>query len=110
MGAGSKHNMSAGVRFPKDPSQIKHIFRQKEGHLTEDTFENRKLFINTARDSNNYRGTDALGIDWYAKTNPDSSQVWVKVHKGIIRGAGINPTQRPWDNETGFNRNPDRSD
>jgi hypothetical protein len=104
MGAGGRSGNNAGVRFPKNPSQTKHIFRQKEGHLAEDTFENRKLFIETVNDKNNYKGTDALGINWCAITNTDGTQVWVKERDGIIRDAGINLIPKSWDGVTGFTR------
>jgi hypothetical protein len=41
--------------------------------------------INTANNKSNYKGTDALGVDWYAKMNPDGTQVWVKARNGIVR-------------------------
>jgi hypothetical protein len=108
MGAGGNSGSNAGVRFPKDPSQTKHIFRQKEGHLVEDTFGNRKLFLDVANDRRNYQGTDKHGVTWYDKINPDGSQIWVKTKNDIICDAGVNKVPIIWDNETGYNKNPFR--
>jgi hypothetical protein len=108
MGAGSGSDGSAGIRFPKNPGQIGHIFRQKIGHLSEDTFENRKLFLDVANNKQNYRGTDKHGVAWYERTNPDGSQVWVKTKNEVISDAGVNGAPATWDKETGYNKNPFR--
>lgn len=47
------HNLTN--QFPPNDSQIKYIFRPKEGHLS-DTPENRKLIETTANDPANYKG------------------------------------------------------
>jgi hypothetical protein len=108
MGAGGSSASSAGIRFPKNPSQVKHIFREKDGHTTEDTFENRKLFQDVANDRRNYQGTDKHGVTWYGKMNPDGSQTWVKARNDVICDAGVNKTPPIWDEETGYNKNPFR--
>ncbi|MFN8524644.1 MAG: RHS repeat-associated core domain-containing protein [Chloroflexota bacterium] len=74
-----------------------HIFRDEEGHFTEDTPENRELIREVAGDPANYLGHNKSGVDWYAKILPDGRQVWVRVRDGKITNAGINETPRTWD-------------
>jgi hypothetical protein len=105
MGAGGGSGDNAGVRFPKNPGQTKHIFRDDEGHLSKDSHVNRKLFLDVANNKSNYRGTDNKGVDWYDLINPDGTQVWVRVRDGMIRDAGVNKVPKIWDDETGYNRN-----
>ena len=107
MGAGGGSNPSLGVQFPRNPGQIKHIFRKKTGHLSEDTFQNRKLFLDTANDKRNYRGKDNNDVEWYDRIESNGSQTWVKVKNNIISDAGVNKNPRVCNDTTGFNRNPD---
>lgn len=88
--------------MPKNDSQIKHLFRKKEGHL-QDTPENRALLLRVANDPKNYIGTDANGVRWYAELLADGRQVWVSVRNGIIQNGGINSQLHPWDPITGLN-------
>ena len=46
--------------LPKDESQLKHIFRDKPGHL-KDTPQNRKLLVKLANNKNKYVGKDKYG-------------------------------------------------
>jgi hypothetical protein len=105
MGAGGGSGGNAGIRFPKNPGQLRHIFAEREGHVL-DTFENRKLILDTVSDRNNYRGNDQWGIENYSKLLSDGRQIWARVRSGIIDDAGINVSKRPWDNDTGFKKNP----
>jgi filamentous hemagglutinin len=73
--------------------KIKHIFRGKDGHVS-DTLENRALLIRTARDECNYIGTDMDGSRWYALELDGSNQAWVSIRDGIIQNGGIN--NPPW--------------
>ena len=91
-------------KLPSNDAQIKHILRKAEGHI-EDTPENRALLESVANNSENYKGTDMHGNRWYSKTLPDGKQIWVYVKNGIIQNGGINNSPRPWDNDTGYNRN-----
>ena len=87
---------------PNDP-QIKHIFRNDEGHLP-DTPENRKLVQKLANSPDCYLGNDKFGNCWYSKLNSDGSQLWVQVRNGIIQNAGKNLTPKVWNKETGLSR------
>ncbi len=90
-------------RLPQDDSQLKHIFREKEGHLP-DTKENRDYLERLANDEKCYQGTDERGNSWYAETLPDGSQGWVSVRDGIIQNGGINGPDSlyGWDDELGW--------
>ncbi len=73
-------------------TQIKHIFRNGEGHLT-DTPANRNALAPVASDEHNYVGTDKHGNRWYAKT-VDGKQFWVKVRNGMVTDCGMNDEPR----------------
>ena len=92
-------------KLPANDSQIKHIFRDAEGHLP-DTPANRNLIESVGNNSKNYIGTDAHGTNWYAQIQPDGSQVWVRTYNGTITNAGVNATPRTFDPQTGLNNNP----
>jgi len=105
MGGGRSKSGEANVSLPKGKSQINHIFDDRAGHLT-NTPRNRETLLGVANDPAYYIGKDENGVDWFAKTNSDGSQTWVRVLKGVIRDGGQNETPRPWDNITGLNNNP----
>lgn len=88
------HN--CGPSFPEDPSQLGHIFTSARGHFSQDTPENRQSIMDTIND-NNKLGTGFDGNDWYARTLPDGSQVWVLVRDNVIQNGGLNPIARIWD-------------
>lgn len=85
-----------------DESSADHIFRDAEGHLKDDTPENRKKLEGVANDNNNFLGTDQYGNDWYAKDNSDGTQTWVEVRGNKIRNGGVNLTPKPWNPLTGL--------
>lgn len=91
-------------KWPKNDSQIKHIFRNKEGHLP-DAPKSRSL-VESIVNSDNYLGTDARGTQWYAQIQPDGRQVWARSYNGTIINAGLNETPKPFDIQTGLNKNP----
>lgn len=88
-------------QFPTNESQLRHIFRNAEGHLS-DTPENRKLLQSVADDSGNNLGTDKFGNMWSAKTLDNGSQIWVQTRNGVIQNAGINKIPRIFKPETGL--------
>ena len=90
-----------GNNFPKNDSQIKHIFGNRNGHVP-DTPENRDLIMETCNNESNYVGTDRYGKRWYAQTLPDGRQVWVATRDGIIQDCGINESVRSFDANEGF--------
>lgn len=97
-------NSKADIVLPEQEAQLKHIFRDKEGHLT-DTPENRQLVLDVAIDSDNYIGTDERGNVWYAVNNEDGTQTWVRVRNGKVDNAGVNSVPREWNPETGLYNN-----
>nr|WP_242628957.1 hemagglutinin repeat-containing protein [Xanthomonas oryzae] len=91
------------VEFPSNDAQVKHIFRNKSGHLA-DSPESRKLLVGVAQDSSNKLGIDAFGTQWFAKNQVDGTQVWVTIRNGIIQNAGVNKVPRTFDARTGLSR------
>lgn len=72
------------IKLPKDDAQIKHIFRNEEGHLP-DTAENRKLFVELANNKSAHAGKDCRGNDWHIIINEDGSQTWVISRNGAFK-------------------------
>ena len=92
------------ISLPENDAQLKHIFREGNGHII-DTPDNRSKILNVANDKKNYLGRDARGNDWYAKTESDGSQIWVRTRNEKVDNAGVNTTPRTWDDETGLYNN-----
>lgn len=92
------------VKLPKNDSQLKHIFRNDEGHLP-DTPENRELLVDLANDEKNHVGKCRRGLDWHSKLNKDGSQYWVSHREGVISDGGVNLIPRGFNEETGLKRN-----
>jgi hypothetical protein len=82
----------------------KHIFRNRQGHFSEDNSQNRQLFLDTVMTSENYLGLDKYGTKWYGQTLSTGQQIWVQVRNGEIRNAGYNLPSKTWHSETGFSR------
>ena len=79
--------------FPKNDSQLKHMFRKGAGHLP-DTPKNRNIIANVASNEDNYIGNDRNNNRWYARTDKNG-QYWVKVRNGMVVDCGFNTTPRP---------------
>ena len=79
-----------------------HIFRDREGHFSEDTLENRQLFIEIVMKPENYLGADKYGTRWYAEALTSGAQIWVQVRNDEIRNAVENSTPKTWHLETGL--------
>ena len=107
---GSANQQSAGddIKLPSQEAQIKHIFANREGHLT-DSPDNREKVVRVANNPDDYSGTDKYGNRWYSETEGGGEQIWVKTHNNNISDAGVNLIPREWDNETGFNSNPKKN-
>ena len=82
------------AELPEDASQLGHIFRSAEGHLAEDTPENRQLLTSTANNADNYVGTNEYGNQIYAQRQSNGSEIWVEVRNGTIQNGGVNTTPR----------------
>ena len=93
------------IKLPPNDSQLKHIFKERDGHLP-DTPENRKLLEELANNKDRYKGKDKYGNDWNIRLNDDGTQDWVRSQHQVINEGGRNKEPRPWDDETGLFRNP----
>ena len=93
--------------FPTQEAQLRHIFRNRIGHI-DDTPENRRKILGVAGNQSNYLGKDSRGNDWYAVILEDGRQMWVRTRNGVIDNAGINDVPRTWDPETGLYNNTKR--
>ena len=93
------------IELPMQSSQLKHIFGNRPGHLT-DTPDHRKLLTDTANNEKYYRGTDKYGNDWHIFIDNKGRQVWVRSQRGVINEGGRNNTPLVWDEETGLYKNP----
>ena len=91
--------------MPEKDAQMKHIFREAEGHLADTAF-NRNLIERVVNNPKNYVGKDSYGTDWYAQIQPDGSQVWARAFHGFVTNAGFNRSPRKFDSRTGLNKNP----
>ena len=74
--------------FAKD--QLPHIFRDAEGHMKDDTPENRQKLFDTV-ENDNCIGTEPFGNDWYAKNFVDGTQGWVRARNDEVTDGGLNP-------------------
>lgn len=88
-------------KFPDNKSQIKHIFRPRNGHLP-DTPKNRKLLQDVSGNPKNFLGKDKYGNSWYAKNQSDGSQIWVQERNGIIQNGGSNHPPRTFHSQSGL--------
>ena len=104
-GGGAAGGNGGRNKLSSKPSQIKHMFADRPGHLP-DTSENRALLESVANNPNNYLGTDSMNTQWYAQIQSDGSQVWARAWNGSIFNGGINEIPREWNPITGLNNNP----
>ena len=100
----SKSGTDVNITFPQGEAQLKHIFRDAEGHIT-DKPANRQKILDITNNLDNHLGKDARGNDWYAAISEDGTQTWVRVRNGVIDNAGVNAVPMTWDSETGLYNN-----
>jgi hypothetical protein len=79
--------------LPANAGQLRHIFRNAPGHLS-DTPANRQLLTEVANDAANRVGVDKFGNVWSSLTRADGTQVWVSTRNGVIQNGGVNQTPR----------------
>lgn len=91
------------IKFPEDDSQVKHILRAENGHLSY-TKENMQLLLDLANDIRYYHGKDKRGLEWSYKTLDDGTQLWVQSREGIIQNGGLNDPPHPWSERTGLSK------
>jgi len=91
------------VVFPTGESELRHIFRQAEGHIA-DTPENRNLLLSVANDVSARLESDQFGNDWAARVLPDGQQAWVRIRADTTINGGINAAPRNFNPKTGLNQ------
>lgn len=92
---------TAEATFPTNESQIRHIFRDAEGHVA-DTPGNRSILQGVANDPAAKLGADKYGNEWSAKMLPDGRQAWTQTRGDTIVNAGVNETPRTFNPQTGL--------
>lgn len=93
---------------PDDPNVTGHIFDpKKEGHLPEDTPENRRKLDDVGNDEESYLGRDQYGNDWHGRVNEDGTQTWTESRNGRIFDGGVNKEPKTFDPKTGL-KSPER--
>jgi hypothetical protein len=85
--------------LPTNPSQLRHIFRDDPGHLS-DTPENRRALSHLVNNPENRMGIDRFGNEVYVGQGPDGRQLWGFVRNGVLQNGGIN--DEPWEYQDGF--------
>lgn len=91
------------IVLPTAESELAHIFRGAEGHVT-DTPENRALLLEVANDPADSLSTDRYGNRWSARILPDGRQVWTQARDGKLVNGGINDVPRLFNSRTGLKR------
>lgn len=81
------------IKFPKDRSNLDHIFSGEPGHFAQDTPANRALILGAIQPQF-FVGVNPYGVGVYRQLLPSGSQVWVEVYNYQISNAGINTTPR----------------
>ncbi|WP_395834941.1 hypothetical protein [Archangium violaceum] len=92
-------NLKRDLVIPE--GRAKHIFRAAPGHFR-DTPTNRQLLQEVAADEPAKLGIDKFGNEWFARTNPDGTQVWVQVRHGEIINGGLNQVPRNYNSQMGL--------
>ena len=80
-----------GVKFPGNPGQTNHIFRDAAGHMTQDTPANRQVLIDTVSPDNLVKVTEK-GVEFYARLLGNGTEAWAEVYKNVISNGGVNQT------------------
>lgn len=89
--------------LPTNSSQLSHIFRDDEGHLT-DTPGNRQALLDLVNNPENSLGTDQFGNKWFAQTLSNGAQLWGSVRNGVLQNGGLNTTPRSFNPATGLSK------
>lgn len=89
------------IFFPPNDGQVKHMFRNKPGHFSEDTSANRNLILRVARPGNKIGNlAHNPSIEVYYEKISDNQFVWVYVKaNGVITNAGCNKKHWNWKTE-----------
>ena len=91
-----------GHTLTTNEAQLKHMFRNADGHFAQDTPANRAIIEHATSSNKNFLSTDQHGTLWYAENLQNGTQAWAKVRDGIITEGGVNQTPRTFNPTTGL--------
>ena len=89
------------TRAKKKKKRVAHIFRNAEGHFSEDNAENRKK-IEDLVNTTTSMGKDRFGNDWFSQITDNNKQLWAQVRNGKIINGGINDRPLTFDSVSGL--------
>ena len=97
-----KNKKEKKIKIPDQAAR--HIFRDKAGHLINDTIKNRTLLLDLVADTKNFIGKCSRGNNWYSKILPNGKQLWARVRENFIRNGGLNDTPKKFHPKSGLCR------
>lgn len=77
--------------------KLGHIFRDSEGHFSENTRENRAYIEAAVADPANKVGENKFGREIYCKMMPDGYRAWAHVERGFIVNGGRDISWKKWE-------------
>jgi hypothetical protein len=100
------HEKGIEPKFPNNPGQKDHMFRDEAGHIKERTPNAEKVVLETI-EAKNFTHVDQHGNSVYFKDNVNGNQVWAQVRPdGTVSNCGANKTPWPKNPITGINERP----
>ena len=96
------------LQYPKNKSQIDHIFRNERGHIAALT-EGAREILQEAYENGVFHGVDKFGNYVYSYINPkDGNQIWIQLREnGLIKNCGANIQHWVWNATTQTLKAPD---
>lgn len=104
-GTGKAAVEGTGNKLTTNEAQLKHMFRDAEGHFLQDNPANRAVIEKAAGSNKNLLGVDKYGNSWYAETLPNGTQAWAEMRNGVITEGGLNQVPKVFDPKTGLKAN-----
>ena len=104
-GSAGRTVKGTGNKLTTNEAQLKHMFRDAEGHFLQDNPANRAVIEKAAGSNKNLLGVDKYGNSWYAETLPNGTQAWAEMRNGVITEGGLNQVPKVFDPKTGLKAN-----